>query len=205
MKIIEINLLPPEYAPESPLSLRNVIMLILSFLVAGFLAVIAFQMLAVKESYMRENARLLTTISNFRREKERLDALLKRESELKRRYEVVEKALGVRETWSDKLAHLWNVIPEGIWIQDLSVQRERTRKEEGWTIKMRGYSSELEHIERLIRHMEEIPYVENPIFSSIQRQQISAEHDIYRFEVQAEVNSPAISADGREGDVVKPD
>jgi Tfp pilus assembly protein PilN len=197
MKIIEVNLLPPEYAPESPYSLRNIIVLVLSFLLIGSLVVIAFQMLAMKESYMRENARLMTAISAFRKEKEKLDALLERRSELERRYRMLEKALGGRITWADKLAEICGVIPNEVWLQDISLQRMRVMTDvqdqeeqaeavEVSLIKMTGQASGLKPIEELIRRLKGLSYIEDPNFTSIDRRSMAG-HELYQFELTAQV------------------
>ena len=208
MKIIDVNLLPPEYAPESPYSLRNVIILVTSFLTAGFLVLLAFQILGLKEDYMRENARLVAILSKLRKEKSRVEELLARKAEIERRYRMIERALGGRITWSDKLSQIWRAVPEGVWLQEVSLHRTAEREErpkregkarkgeakkaekeaatvETFQLRITGESAGLSSIEELLKRIQELPWIEEADFSSINKRFSSDEREVYGFEITA--------------------
>lgn len=188
MKIIDVNLLPPEYAPESPYSLRNVAILVSSFLIAGFLVALAFQILSLKESYMRENLRLMAMLSKLREEKKRVEELLARKREIERRYRMIEKALGGRVTWSDKLSEIWRAVPEGVWLQEVSLRRALSRGErpiETFQLKITGESEGLSSIEELLKRIQALPWIEEADFSSINRRLSPGGREVYAFEISA--------------------
>lgn len=176
MKVVEVNLLPPEYAPESPYSVRNIIVLLLSFLILGFLMLISFQLLALKGRYMAENARLITTINALKREKEKLDSLLERESELERRYKMVREVLGERRTWSDKLADIWRAMPSGVWLRSIEMSGMES-------LRISASASDLHRIEEFVRRLKRLPYLEGVISISANRQTPSKD-SLYNFELK---------------------
>lgn len=181
MKVVEVNLLPPEYAPESPYSVRNVIMLLLSFLILGLLIIIALQLVTLRERYVAENVRLVTAINALKREKEKLDSLLEREAELKERYGMVKETLGRRMTWSDKLADIRRAMPNGVWLRSIYMRRAEGGGNPSLSIS--ACASDLRQIEDFVRRLKGLPYFEGTISVSIDRQTAS-EGALYNFELK---------------------
>ncbi|MCD6507019.1 PilN domain-containing protein [Candidatus Poribacteria bacterium] len=181
MKVVEVNLLPPEYAPESPYSVRNIIILLLSFLILGFLILIALQLVALKERYVAENVRLVTAINAFKKEKGKLDSLLERKSELEKRFEMVREALGRRRTWADKLTDIWRAIPDGIWLQGIYLRGVESQGIP--SLRISASALDLGRIEKFIRRLKRSPYFKGVISISVNRQTTSG-GGFYNFELK---------------------
>jgi len=124
MKIIEINLLPPEYAPPSPYSFRNIAMFALSLLVAILLIPLALRMVNLKNKYNSEYKQLMQNIEMYGKEKQQVNKLKEQETILNQRRDMLLELIGQRFTWSDKLINLYEQIPENLWLSSISSERQ---------------------------------------------------------------------------------
>ena len=124
MKIIEINLLPPEYAPPPLYSFRNIAIFALSLLIASFLPLIALRMTNLKNEYDRKYKQLMRNIEMYGKQKLQINKLKEQEATLTQRRKMLMELIGQRFTWSDKLISLYNKIPEDLWLSSISLERQ---------------------------------------------------------------------------------
>jgi Tfp pilus assembly protein PilN len=124
MKIIEINLLPPEYKPPSPYSFRNIAIFAISLLVAIFLILLVLLMVNLKNKYNNEYKQLTRNIEIYGKQKQEIEKLKKREAALNQRRNMLMELIGQRFTWYDKLINLYEQIPENLWLSSISVERQ---------------------------------------------------------------------------------
>lgn len=125
MKIIEINLLPTEYRPPPLYSLRNIAILVLLFLVVSFLILLALQTGNLKNEYDNECKQLMQNIKIYKKQKQQIDKLMKRENALNHRREIILELIGQRFTWSDKLISLYEQIPDNLWLSSILLERKK--------------------------------------------------------------------------------
>ncbi len=128
MRIIEINLLPPEYTPPSPYSLRNIATSVLSLLVAVLLILLALPMVNLKNEYNKEYKQLVRNIGMYGKQKQQINELKRREVALDRRRGILMELIGQRTTLSDKLIDLYEQIPENLWLSDILLERKEIKE-----------------------------------------------------------------------------
>lgn len=195
MKIIEINLLPEEEAPESPYSIRNIAILVISFLIATFLVLLTWQLNGTKNEYAHRKKNLLQKLAIYKKQKKKIDELQKRKADLEQRYKLVTEVLGQRITWYDKLNVLHKQIPEKVWLSDISmeIQQEvgRSRKKsKPQNLKtstvlqggdqplilfhITGYTTELQKIGNLIANLDSSTLFDKTKFGKIENTTIMA-------------------------------
>ena len=124
MKIIEINLLPPEYAPPSPYNFRNIATFALSLLVVIFLILLALRMVNLKNKYNSEYKQLMQNIEMYGKQKQQVNKLREQQTILNQRRDMLLELIGQRFTWSDKLISLYEQIPENLWLSSISLERQ---------------------------------------------------------------------------------
>lgn len=124
---IEVNLLPPEHAPESPYNLRNVSFLILSFLILIFLALNTMRMTTQEKVFDQQNQSMLQVLNNYRQLKGQIDALKERTALLRQRRDLFADAIDHRKTWADKLNAIRAQIPGEMWLSEVYIKREKPK------------------------------------------------------------------------------
>ena len=128
MKIIEVNLLPPEEAPESPYSIRNIAILVISFVIVIWLIFLTWQATILKSEYVQRKKELMQKLEVYRIQRERIDKLQKKKNDLEKQYELVTNVLGQRITWHDKLSIMHKQIPENLWLSQVSIEFQEEEK-----------------------------------------------------------------------------
>ncbi|HIE25992.1 TPA: hypothetical protein EYP66_01745 [Candidatus Poribacteria bacterium] len=212
MKIIEINLLPPEETPESPYGIRNIAILVLSFVIIFWLILLALQVNSLKNEYVRRKEKVLQKLAVYRIQKQKIDKLQKKKADLEERYKLITEVLGQRITWYDKLSVMHRQIPEDTWLSQVSMeiqQAEELQKEMQKSILTRkktsrvkdleknvqpsilihisGYTSELPKVGELIANLEHSPLFEKTRFTKIGNTEINARSAI-SFEIVTQVS-----------------
>ncbi|MFQ6044390.1 MAG: hypothetical protein ACE5PV_26355, partial [Candidatus Poribacteria bacterium] len=94
MKLIEINLIPPEEVPESSYTIRNIATLVISFMIAIALILLALQMNSLKGEYAQQKIQLLQRLKVYSRQKEKIDELQRKKTNLEQRYKLITEVLG---------------------------------------------------------------------------------------------------------------
>ncbi len=196
MKIIEINLLPPEEMPESLYGIRNIAILVISFVVAVWLILLALQVNILKSGYAQRKKELTQKLAIYRVQKQKIDKLQKKKADLEQRYKLITEVLGQRITWYDKLSIIHRQVPENTWLSQISMEVQESEKvqtgiqiatlrktspqglkENGQPsilIRISGYTSELPKIGELIDNLDKLPFFEKTKFERIENTTINA-------------------------------
>lgn len=118
---IEINLLPSEYVPESPYSLRNISFLVLSVFILCFLAADVVKVTSLEKDLEQYKQNMLALIASRGPFKQKVERLRKQASLLNERRAELAAVIDQRTTWSDKLSLVYAQIPIGVWLSEISV------------------------------------------------------------------------------------
>ena len=202
-----MNLLPPEYAPESPYSVRNISFLLLSFLILTFLTLNTLQVTDVKKEFNQYKQDMLLLVANRGPFKQKVERLRKQTRLLNRRRNELAEVFDRRTTWSDKLSQVYAQIPKGVWLSEVSVKREtrkvepvavrgeksRSTTEEVVSLHISGEAKDINDIAELISRLETISFLEKAPFRSINREEggpsEELEQSMMSFEIIARVNT----------------
>jgi len=128
--MIDINLLPPEYAPKKLINLLNITIIGASFLTIISLLIPSLHptwgLLAVLQDYSDRVAQHDQKINDYKRELKDIGELKKTMKLLKERMSLVKELLQEKTTWSDKLMELYERLPKGsVWMDSLTIEREK--------------------------------------------------------------------------------
>jgi Tfp pilus assembly protein PilN len=206
MKIIEIDLLPPEDIPESPYSLRNIAILVISFMIAVWLIFLALRMSSLKNEYAQREAELTQKLTAYKIQKEKIDRLQKRKAELEKRYELITDVLGQRITWHDKLIAMHRQMPENVWLSQVLLEIQEAEKSQTeiqtktstpqvikenvqllMLFNISGYAIELPRVGELIANLDNSPSFEKTSFKKIDKTEINA-RSIISFNLTTQVS-----------------
>ena len=215
---IEINLLPPEYAPKSPYSPRNISFIVLSFLLLSFLVVDALQVIHREKEFNQRAQDMLRMAGRFSQLNKSIKALRERTALLNKRYNDLVEVLNQRVTWSDKLSQIHAQIPADVWLLEVSLERKmpqiplvkmtqdksnkstqsKTNKptstpppqkpQEQIILHILGEATDLTRIAEFIDRLETIPFIASMQFSSSDQRAIG-EHLVMSFEIIAQVTT----------------
>ena len=207
---IEINLLPREYLPQSPYSLRNISFLVISFLIAGFLVMDALHITHREKELNHKNQDMLRTLNNFRQLKNNIEALRAQTALLQKRSSLLGGSITSRITWSDKLNQIYAQIPSEVWLSEIALERETIRipsvaqestdkqsqststppqqeLQEQIRLRISGDATSLVHISELLRRLETVPFLNSIRLSSINQIE-RVDHLVMSFEIMAGMN-----------------
>ena len=208
MRTIEINLLPPEYAPENPYSIRNIAFLVLSLFILIFLALDVHQVIEREKSLDRRNQNMLHMLENFRQVKDNIEILRRQTTLLHERRNLLEAVVNRRTTWSDKLSQIYAQIPVDVWLSQISLERQKIipspeKKVQDESHAMNGEQSQkvgeqivlyilgdardLSRITEFISRLEAISCLENTQFHTIDQRKETG-RSVMSFEITAKVN-----------------
>ena len=124
--MIDINLLPPEYAPKKLVSPINLAVICLFFLIGLSLILSSLKLMAAVQDYSGRCEYHNQQIRYYKPQVEDIRELRKRVKLLKTRLSLVEQLLKEKATWSDKLVELYECLPQsGIWLDSLSIDRQK--------------------------------------------------------------------------------
>ena len=189
---IEINLLPAEYAPENLFSIRNISALVISFFILMFLAFDAMQLVERERALNLENQQMLMALNSYQQLKGEIDKLKERTSLLRERRDLIIGAIGERETWSDKLSHVYLQVPDAVWLSEITMKRERVKitptapppknkpkdapppeeTAEQIQLHISGDTRDIAYIAEFIDRLNAVPFLENTRLNSMnQREQ----------------------------------
>ena len=135
--MIDIDLLPPEYAPKKLVSLPNIIAIAIFFLISSSLLLASISpwdqlpyrgLLNAVEGYSERVEHVDEDISKYKQKAETIHRLRARIRGLKPRLSLAEQLLKGRATWSDKLVELYRCLPpDGVWINGLSIAAQEVK------------------------------------------------------------------------------
>ena len=208
---IEINLLPSEYAPQSPYSLRNISFLVLSFMIAGFLVIDVLQIThREKDLDQYLNVQVLNELRKFGTRLVDMKRLKEQTALLHERRNLLAEVISRRTTWSDKLSRVYAQIPSDVWLSEISVKREvfqipiATEKQDKQNkptpatpqqespkqivLYISGSAKDLSRIAEFITRLETLPFLANIRFNS-SNQIEQADQFVMSFEIIARVNT----------------
>jgi Tfp pilus assembly protein PilN len=213
MKIIEINLLPPDKVPESPYSIYNIAILVISLVIATWLIFLSLQVNNLKNQYIQRKETLMQKLALYRGKKEKIDHLQQKKTELEQRYELITNALGQRITWHDKLNDIHRQIPENVWLAQILIEVQKSEELQKGIQKMLpqskktsapqdldengqplillhilGYAKELPQVGELISNLDSSQFFEKTKFETIDKTEINTRSAIV-FEITSQVNS----------------
>lgn len=212
MKLIEINLIPPEEVPESPYTIRNIATLVISFMIAIALILLALQMNSLKGEYAQQKIQLLQRLKVYSRQKEKIDELQRKKTNLEQRYKLITEVLGQRITWYDKLSDMHRRIPENVWLSQIVMEikkgeefqeekkvgvpvakkdsKLRDLKEDVQSIillHILGYTLELSKISGLIDKLSDSPFFEKTALQKIDKTKIK-NRSVISFEITTQMS-----------------
>ena len=126
--MLDINLLPPEYAPRKLVYVSNLIILGIAFFIGLSLFLSSLKLLAEARDYSERVAYHDIQIERYRQQAEDIGELRQKVKLLRSRLSLVEELLRENAMWSDKLVELTQRIPRnGVWINGLSIGRSGAR------------------------------------------------------------------------------
>jgi Tfp pilus assembly protein PilN len=127
--MIDINLLPPEYAPKKLISLSGLAIISIFVLVSLSLLLSSFKLLAELQDYSGRAEYHDQQIRHFAQQVEDIRELKKRVKLLKARLSLVKELLEEKTAWSDELTDLSQYLPQnGIWIDGLTIDRQKVQR-----------------------------------------------------------------------------
>lgn len=126
--MIDINLLPPEYAPKKLVSLSSLAAITIFFLVCLSLLMCSLRLLAARQEYSGRVEYHDQQIKHYMAQVQDIRELREKVKLLKARLSLVKELLEEKTTWSNKLVDLCQCLPRsGIWIDGVTVDRQRTQ------------------------------------------------------------------------------
>ena len=130
--MIDINLLPPEYAPKKLVSLSGLAIISVFVLISLSLLLSSFKLLAELQDYSGRVEYHDQQIRHFAQQVEDIRELKKSVKLLKARLSLVKELLEEKTAWSDKLVELCQHLPQnGIWIDGLTIDRQKVQRKPG--------------------------------------------------------------------------
>jgi Tfp pilus assembly protein PilN len=127
--MIDIDLLPPEYAPKKLVSLNNLAMICLFFLIGMSLVMSSLRLIGSVQHYSGEVELHDQQIERYKIQAEEIKQLGKKVKMLSARLSLVKELLQENATWSDKLFELCQCLPpEGAWLDSLNIERASQRR-----------------------------------------------------------------------------
>jgi len=124
--MIDINLLPPEYAPKKLVSLSNLAMICLFFLIGISLILSSLRLLGSVQDYSGRVDAHNQQIKLYKIQAEEIRELGRKVKMLSARLSLVKELLQENATWSDKLFELAQCLPrDGAWLDGLTIERRR--------------------------------------------------------------------------------
>lgn len=129
-RMIDINLLPSEFAPIKPVRLSNLIIICLAALIAISLSVPLWRLMAEVQKYSELIALKNDKIREYRQESDRISELKGKVKLLNVRMSVVQELLQEKSTWSGKLVELHECIPRyGVWMTALTIEYKKSQRQ----------------------------------------------------------------------------
>ena len=130
--MIDIDLLPPEYAPKKLVSLSGLAAIAILVLASLSLLLCSFKLLAELQDYSGRVEFHDQQIKHHAEQVEDIRELKKRVKLLKARLSLVKELLEEKTTWSDKLVELCQRLPQsGIWIDGFNIDRQKVQRKSG--------------------------------------------------------------------------
>lgn len=124
--MLDINLLPPEYAPKKVIKLVNLIIISLSFLICLSLLMSSLKIMAIAQDYSARVDYHESQIKLYRRQVEDIHELAGTVKLLKARLYLVKELLEERDPWSEKFVELSQCLPlYGAWMDSVTVERQK--------------------------------------------------------------------------------
>ena len=193
--IIEINLLPSEYAPVSSFNIRNALFLVFSVIILAFLALNTLEIIKSKDAFKKRNQQLSQETLRFSSFQKKIAKLKIRTTLLNKRRTQLLAVVNQRITWSDKLSQIYRLVPPEVWLSEISVSSETRRTptsasqgEKYLVLHIKGESKGLTGVEKLIAGLEAVPFLEDPRFTSINQKELVGRL-VMSFEIIAQVNT----------------
>jgi len=176
--MIDINLLPPEYAPKKMISLGGLAIISIFLFVSLSLLLSSFKLLAELQDYSGRVEYHDQQIKHYADQVKDIRELKKKVELLKARLSLVKELLEEKATWSDKLVELCQSLPQdGIWIDGLNIDRQEiqqksgTEKSEGsetgyLLVEILGSVVSVDKVSQFVANLEESETFGNVVFDS---------------------------------------
>lgn len=124
--MLDIDLLPPEYAPKKVIKLINLVIISLSFLICLSLLMSSLKIMSVAQDYSARVAYHESQIKSYKRQIEDIKELAGTVKLLRTRLFLVRELLQERDPWSEKFVELSQCLPlYGAWMDSLTVERQK--------------------------------------------------------------------------------
>lgn len=125
MPTVEINLLPPQFKPLPPYSVRNLVGVILSTGLLAFLLVLSLHMINAKADYSAHLTDLEQKLNSSRKQRKEIIELQKRAAAMKIYLEFLDDIMKQRITWVGKLTDVNYRVPSGLWLTEITMERKK--------------------------------------------------------------------------------
>jgi Tfp pilus assembly protein PilN len=203
--MIDINLLPPEYAPKKLVSIANLAMISLLFLIGLSLIMSSLKLFAAVENYSERLEYHDQQIKSYRVQAEEIRQLGTKVKLLNTRLSLVKELLQENVTWSDKLFELCQCLPRnGAWLEGVTIERDRagqrTRRVDvrtpgaeapsvvPLTAKITGGAVSVDKVRQFVASLEDSETFNNVVLDSVSSRSARSDVDSFiSFEVTVEI------------------
>lgn len=210
--MININLLPPEYGPKKLITLGNLVMIFICFLICLSLLLSSFKLLATVQDYSSRLDYHNDQIKHYKLQVEDVRILNQKVKMLKSRLSLLEELLQEQITWSDKLVDLAECLPQyGTWIDSLNIERQEPearpvakaaaksqnipekKRPEPIVVYITGSAVSVDKVSQFVANLEESRTFSNIVFDSastnVARAAITDDDSLVTFKLAVEITS----------------
>jgi Tfp pilus assembly protein PilN len=212
--MININLLPPEYAPKKLVSVVNLAMIFIFFLIGLSMIWSSKLLLAQVHDYSQQVNYHNQQIELYRQQVEDIQELKDTVKRLRERLSLVKELLEENTIWSNKLMELARNLPrDGAWIDNLSIERDNRQQQrsqprgrnatqqnssqdimEPVTVRVSGSVISVDTLSEFVANLEDSETFTNVVLESVGGQS-SGENELYKnFRLSVQVLVPSMGS-----------
>jgi len=129
--MIEINLLPPEYQRGRMPTIDSILTVILSAFVIASLFVITIGLNGKVKAHEDIIDIFKKQIVPYKKQYKEIKIAQNKLNDIEKRLPIVERLVGNRVLWANKLTGIYDNIPRGIWLQELHMELKKAKKAAG--------------------------------------------------------------------------
>ncbi len=185
--MIDINLLPSEYAPKKLVSISNLAMICLFSFIGISLILSSLRLFTTVEDYSEKVDFHSQQIRTYKVQAEEIRELGTKVKQLSARLALVKELLHQNATWSDKLFELCQCLPrEGAWLEDLIIgtgkpgQRTRSTSPgvaEPITAQIVGAAVSVDKVRQFVASLEDSETFNNVVLDSVSSRSMRSDFD----------------------------
>lgn len=127
----EINLLPPEYQRGGLPAMDGIIIAILSVLIIASLVGIAIGLNGKVKAHEAIANTFNKQIEPYKMQYKEIKISQNKLKDIEDRLPIIERLVGNRVLWSDKLTTIYENIPQGVWLEELQIGQDKKKKGAG--------------------------------------------------------------------------